>query len=119
MPQSWTTNGFPVEPATKPAGSQCAWTRSASRAARRAARANETSIAGTNSASQGRRRRFPTTPWPYAIPKWWKESGETTSTVSPATRSRSTASATKRPTTSSGERGYDVVRTTTFTRQPG
>ena len=33
----------------------------------------------------------------------------------PRARSCSTASATKRPATSSGERGYDVVRTTTFT----
>jgi hypothetical protein len=30
VPQSWTTYGFPVSRATSPAGSQCAWTRSAS-----------------------------------------------------------------------------------------
>ena len=41
VPQSCTTNGLPVASATAPEGSQCACTRSASRDARRAARANE------------------------------------------------------------------------------
>ena len=36
VPQSWTTYGLPVASAARPEGSQCAWTRSASRAARRA-----------------------------------------------------------------------------------
>ena len=39
VPQSWTTNGFPVDAAARPDGNQCAWTRSASAAALRAARA--------------------------------------------------------------------------------
>src|SRR5204863_3507597 len=42
--------------------------------------------------------------------------GETTATSTPRARTCSTASATKRPAGSSAERGYDVVKTTTFTR---
>ena len=64
VPQSWTTNGLPVASAAKPGGSQCAWTRSASRAARRAARAKRTRKTGRSSASHGRRRRLPTIPCP-------------------------------------------------------
>ena len=94
-------------------GSQCAWTRSAPRAARAAATANESRKSGSSRASQGRRRRFPTIPEPYASPKCGKSAGDTTSTSSPRPRSRSTASAMKRPATSPGSRGYDVVRTTT------
>ena len=63
-PQSCTTNGLPVASATAPAGSQCACTRSASRAARRAACANEPSIAGTSAAFHGERCRLPITPAP-------------------------------------------------------
>ena len=64
VPQSCTTNGFPVASATAPEGSQCACTRSASRAARRAACANEPSIAGTSAAFHGERLRLPITPEP-------------------------------------------------------
>ena len=49
-------------------GSQWAWTRSASRAAARAARVKPRSIRGIAGRSHGRRRRFATTPSPYAIP---------------------------------------------------
>ena len=55
-------------------------------------------------------------PAPYASPKCGNEAGETTSISVPASRRRSTASATKRPAVSASERGYDVARTTTFTR---
>ena len=64
VPQSCTTNGLPVASATAPEGSQCACTRSASRAARRAARANEAIIAGTSASFHGARFRFPSTPEP-------------------------------------------------------
>src|SRR3954469_3521578 len=65
----------------------------------------------------GRARTFPTIPCPYASPKCLNDAGETTSTSTPRPRTCSTASATKRPAGSSGERGYDVVSTTTFTRE--
>ena len=55
-------------------------------------------------------------PAPYARPKCGNDAGETTSISVPAARSRSTASATNRPAVSVSERGYDVARTTTFTR---
>ena len=44
-----------------------------------------------------------------------KPDGATTATSTPAARACSTASRTKWPATSASSRGYDVVRTTTFT----
>src|SRR5207253_2545939 len=78
-------------------------------------RANDASSSGSASASHGRRRRFPVTPAPYAMPKCRNDAGDTTSTSTPRARNRSTASATKRPAGSTGERGYEVVRTATLT----
>ena len=63
-------------------------------------------------------RMLPTIPWPYASPKCRNDAGETTSTSTPRSRTCSTASATKRPATSAGPRGYDVVRTRTRTGSP-
>src|SRR3954463_7181563 len=48
------------------------------------------------------------------MPKWRKRAGETRQTPPPGARTASTASATKRPATSSGSRGYDVVSAMTF-----
>ena len=116
FPRAGATNGFRVFSAGSAEGSQCAWTRSASRAARRAAREYEARNSGTRSTFHGRRFRFPTMPCPYASPKCRNDAGETTSTSTPAARRCSTASRTNAPATSSGPRGYDVVRTTTFIR---
>ena len=52
----------------EPVGSQCACTRSTPSARRRASARKFHSIGGTIAASHGRRRRFPITPDPYAIP---------------------------------------------------
>ena len=54
-------------------------------------------------------------PAPYASPKCRNPAGDTTSTSIPRARRRSTASAMNRPATSPGARGYDVVRSATFT----
>ena len=81
---------------------------------REAARRKVQRNAGTSSTSHGRARMLPTIPRPYAIPKCRKVAGDTTSTSTPRARTRSTASATKRPAESSGPRGYDVVRTRDF-----
>ena len=70
-----------------------------------------------SNARHGRARMLPTIPCPYARPKCRNDAGETTSTSTPRARTCSTASATKRPAGSSGERGYEVVRTGTFTRE--
>ena len=75
VPQTWSTNGFPVASAAIPDGIQCACTRSASRAARRAARAYAARNAGSASTSHGCARRFWTIPPPKAIPKWRKSRG--------------------------------------------
>ncbi len=85
--------------------------------ARRAARAYESRKSGKSSASQGRLRMFPGIPWPYARPKCRNDAGETTSTSTPAARRCSTASRTNTPATSSGVRGYEVVRTRTRIRR--
>jgi hypothetical protein len=118
VPQSCTTNGFLVEPGDEAGGEpvrvdeigvmRCPPRRPRERDEHR----------GHEQREPGRRRRFPTTPWPYAIPKWWKESGETArpSRLGP------------QPIDGVGDEAtdhvlrrarYDVVRTTTFTRQPG
>ena len=60
-----TTNGFPAKRATAAVSSQCAWTRSAERAARRTASHIERSSSG---ASHGFRRTFAAIPPPYARP---------------------------------------------------
>lgn len=102
VPCSVTTNGFPAKAATAPEGSQCACTRSASRAALRTARV----IAPTRrGAAQGLRRRLLGIPPGPASPNDPKTAGETTSIATPRSRRRSTASATKRPLGSSSSRG--------------
>ena len=61
VPCSVSTNGFPENAAGNPVGSQWAWTTSAFRAARRAARVIEVRSGGT---AQGRRRTFRDIPSP-------------------------------------------------------
>ena len=67
-PQSCRTIGFPVASAGSALGSQCACTTSASRDARRAARANESKKSGSARTFHGAARRLLTMPSPYAIP---------------------------------------------------
>ena len=67
-PQSWSMSGLPVASAGNADGSQCAWTRSAPGAARRAARANASRKNGRTRTFQGFARRLLTIPSPYAMP---------------------------------------------------
>ena len=118
VPQSCSTNGFPV--ATRPAaptGASAHGRRRRHGHARRAARAYASRKAATSSAFHGRRRRLPTIPSPYARPKCAKgRPARRPRPRRPAARRCSTASRTKTPGDVVRIRGYDVVRTTTFIR---
>ena len=117
VPQSWSTNGFRVFTRGQRRGEPVRVDEiRVARGSPRGTRVRREEQRHERAPSTDGACRFPTMPCPYASPKCRNEAGETTSTSTPAARRCSTASRTNAPATSSGPRGYDVVRTTTFIR---
>ena len=99
-----------------PEASQCACTRSASRAARRAARAYDARKAGTSSAFHGARAEVADDAVPVREPEVPERRGRDDLDVDPGRPQVLDGIADEGPGDVVRHRGYDVVRTTTFIR---